>query len=456
MIPSPNQKLTPWRTAAYGSLALPLSTIGLPLSIYLAPFYAGELGLPLAVLGLAMVIARMSDVVIDPFIGMASDNIRTRFGRRRIWIPLGIGILVLGVWNLFNPSPPVDVVYFVSWITVVYLGFTLAQLPYQAWGGELAQDYHGRTQVASVRQAFGLLGLIIATTLPALVLQQKGATAGDVLHALALLMLVMLPLCGAIVFFLVPEPPPMANEKRISFLEGLKIVAKNGPFKAIVLALFLGYVAETFRITITLFFARDAIGVPNIGIIYVFYFITGLVAVPFWGWLAKKIGKHRALAFAFFIVVATNTAVFFLQFGQVNLFTAIFMAKGFCFGALELLPAALVADAVDVDTARSGTRRQGLFFAFVTMTNKFGQAIGQGLSLMLLGAIGYKAAGGNGPDTIAQMKMLYGLGPALLLVPGILIMLRYRLTAKRHDRLAAAITRRESRLLDQASTATDV
>jgi glycoside/pentoside/hexuronide:cation symporter, GPH family len=91
-----NQKLTIWTTAAYASLALPLSTIGLPLSIYLAPFYAGELGLPLAVLGLAMVIARMSDVVIDPFIGMASDNMRTRFGRRRIWIPLGISVLVFG------------------------------------------------------------------------------------------------------------------------------------------------------------------------------------------------------------------------------------------------------------------------------------------------------------------------------------------------------------------------
>jgi Na+/melibiose symporter-like transporter len=41
--------------------------------------------------------------------------------------------------------------------------------------------------------------------------------------------------------------------------------------------------------------------------------------------------------------------------------------------------------------------------------------------------------------------VLYGLGPALLLVPGILIMLGYRLTANRHDRLAAAIARREVR-----------
>ncbi len=434
-----------WRLAAYGSLALPLSLIGLPLSIYLAPFYGGERGLPLAVLGLAMVIARLSDVVIDPLIGLASDRFRTRFGRRRIWIPLGICVLLGGVWQLFNPPLGVGIVYFVVWISVVYLGFTLAQLPYQAWGGELAQDYNGRTRVASVRQAFGLMGLILATTLPALVLQQKGASAGDVLRALSVMMLVLLPLCGALVFFCVPEPDAVVGERHVGFMEGLKVVARNGPFRTVVLAMFLGYVAETFRITITLFFARDAIGVPNIGLVYVFYFVTGLAAVPFWNLLASKIGKHKALACAFFIVVVTNTAVFFLQFGQVAIFTAIFMAKGFCFGALELLPAALVADTVDVDTARSRARRQGLYFAFVTMTNKLGQAIGQGMSLMLLGAIGYKAAGGNTVEVVHQMKMLYGLGPALLLIPAIALLWAYKLNAARHARIAAAIVRRDAK-----------
>jgi Na+/melibiose symporter-like transporter len=432
------------RLLAYGSLAFPLATIGLPLSIYLAPHYGGELGVPLAVLGLAMVLARLSDVVTDPLIGMASDRFRTPIGRRRIWIPLGILVLVAGTWMLFRPEPPVGATYFVVWIAVVYLGFTLTQLPYHAWGGELASEYHARTKVASIRQAFGLLGLVAATALPALVLGREGAGAGDVLGALAILMAIVLPVCGALVFFVVPEPPAPPGETHPKLWEGMAIALKNGPFRVIVAALFLGYVAETFRITITLFFARDAIGVPNIGLIYVFYFLTGLAALPFWQWLAGKIGKHRALAFAFVIVLVTNVAVFFLQRGQVGLFTAVFMLKGFCFGALELLPAALVADAVDVDTARSRARRQGLFFAFVTMTNKIAQAIGQGLSLMLLGAIGYKAAGGASPETVQQMKALYGLLPAAILAPAVWLMWRHKLDARRHARLSAAIARRDA------------
>ena len=68
---------------AFGFVALPLSTIGLPLAIYLAPFYAGEMGLSLAALGTAMMLARFVDIVVDPFIGASSDRLRTRFGRRK-------------------------------------------------------------------------------------------------------------------------------------------------------------------------------------------------------------------------------------------------------------------------------------------------------------------------------------------------------------------------------------
>jgi glycoside/pentoside/hexuronide:cation symporter, GPH family len=438
---------------AYGSLALPLATIGLPLSIYLAPFYSGELGVPLAALGLAMVIARLSDVITDPLVGMASDRWRTRWGRRRIWLPPGIAMLMGGVWLLFNPPEGAGLVHFVIWVSIVYLGFTFTQLPYNAWGGELSGDYHERTRIVSVRQAFGLTGLIAATLLPAIVLGREGATAGDVLGALAIAMAILLPLFGLVVMLLVPEPPPppSARQAELPLLDGFRIALGNGSFRIIVAALFLGYVAETFRITITLFFARDAIGVPNIGIIYVWYFLTGLAAVPFWAWLAKKIGKHKALALAFCLVLATNVAVFFLEYGQVVLFTAIFLVKGFCFGSLELLPAALVADVVDVETARSRARRQGLFFAFFTMTNKIGQAIGQGLSLILLGAIGYAANGDNTSEAIESMKALYGLLPAALLVPAIFLMLGYRLDARRHGRIAAALARRQQRLDDVAA-----
>lgn len=427
---------------AYGALGLPLATIGLPLTIYLAPFYAGEIGLPLALVGTAMLLARMADIVTDPFIGALSDRWRPAMGRRRVWLPIGVTTLLVGMVNLFNPSAHVGLGYFLSWLAVMYIGFTMTRLPYFAWGGELSGEYHTRTAIAATRQTFSIVGLVVSTLVPAIVLARPNATGGDVLAALSWMMLLILPLCAALVFFIVPEPPAAPVEARVPIAKGLRILARNGPFKRVLLILLFGFTAETFRQTITVFFARDVVGVPNIGTIYVMYFVAGLVAVPFWRWLGSRAGKHRALSLAFVIVLVTNVALFFVGHGQLGFFTALFILKGLCFGALELLPAAMVADTADVDTVMSREQRQGVFFAAMGVVVNIGQALGQFLSLNLLAAVGYQPAGGNGPDELLWVRIAYALLPTLLLAICIALTWRYPLTAKRHTAIRAVLDRR--------------
>ena len=428
---------------AYGCVALPLSTIGLPLSIYLAPFYSGELGLPLAALGAAMVLARLVDVVVDPAIGILSDRWRPSVGRRKIWLPIGVTLLALGSWMLFQPAQGVGIVYFFLWTTIMYLGFTATKLPFEAWGAELSPDYNERTRVAMFRQAFSLIGLVVATLVPAFVLMRDGATTADVLIGMSWIIIGILPLAAALAFFVVPDRSLAEKSVGESLWKQWRPLWRNGPFRIIALALFIGYIAETARVTITLFFARDAIGVENIGAVYVYYFIAGLAGVPFWGWLGNRIGKHRALMAAFAFLIIFNTAIFFLEKGQTTTFTALFIAKGLCFGALELLPAAMIADTVDIDVARTKRQRQGLFFAAVGIVVKLGQALGQGLSLNLLGLVGFAAAGGNDEAAVTSLRLLYAIFPNLLLLISLWLLSRYILTAKRHGRLRAAIERRD-------------
>ena len=427
---------------AYGGLAFPLSVIGLPLSIYLAPFYAGELHLPLALLGTAMLIGRFSDVVTDPLIGMVSDRWRPQIGRRRIWVLIGVPLLAAAVWMLFNPPPGSGLGYFLLWVSLTYLAFTMTQLPYQAWGGELSTSYEERSRITSARQMFGIAGLIASTMVPAWVQSQPGSTSADVLHALGVLMLFALPLFGTLLFLIVPEPRQTSEAADFDIRTSLKQMWRNGPFKRLSIVMLIGYTAETFRITITLFFARDVIGLTNVGLIYVYYFVCGFMAVPFWVWLGNRIGKHRALAVAFVFVAATSIAIFFLHHGQQTLFTILFVAKGFSFGALELLPSSMYADTADVDTVMSRERRQGLLFSVAAMIAKLGQALGQGLSLNLLALAGFQAAGGNGPDQIFWLRVLYCAFPAIVLVTSIGLLWGYPLTAVRHRRFQAFIDRR--------------
>ena len=397
-------KLTRAAVWAFGFVALPLSTIGLPLAIYLAPFYAGEVGLSLAALGTAMLFARVFDVVVDPFIGSMSDRWPTRFGRRRPWLVAGSLMLMLGTMMLFHPPKGVSLSYFFLWLAVMYGGFSLLQVPHRAWGAELSPDYHERTHISTVRQFFSTAGLIVSTLVPALVLGRPGATSADVLSALAIMMLIVLPIAVVLNLVFTPEPKMRVGAAQASGMQWRaqwRAIQRNGPLRTILLVLFIGFSAETFRQTLTVFFARDVIGVPNLGL-------------------------------------------FFLSRGDVALFTLMFIVKGFCFGALDLLPAAMLADAADVDTAVSRKYRAGLLFAMAGVVTNLGQAVGQGVSLHALGWVGYRAAGETDPAALDALRWLYALAPSLVLGIAMLLALRYSLTAARHAKLRVALERRRA------------
>ncbi len=426
-----------WRILSYGTINLPLSFIGYPIVIFVAPFYASELGLPLGLLGTMLFLARMSDVITDPLIGIGSDHLRTRFGRRKPWIAAGILVMMLGVYKLFMPSAGVGVLYFLTWVSVVYIGFTMITLPHEAWGGELSPHYHERTSITGARQLFGLIGLVLATIVPAIILGRPGATMGAVLETLAWIVIALLPICGAWLLWSVPSATPAEVRGEVPFMKGLRRMWNNGPFVRMLMILLLAVVGETFRITITIFYARDIIGITNLGSIYLYYFGIGLLGIPVWIRLGNKIGKHRALAISFTTLAVLSLFMLPLGKGDTLMFIILFTAKGFCFGSLQLLPSAMIADVVDVDSARSGKSPQGLYYAAAGVALKLGMALGQGLSLNLLSFVGYKAAGGSSVGALSWLSIFYCIPAAAFFLVALPLVWKYPLTAARHQRIRA-------------------
>jgi len=62
-----------------------------------------ETGLSLAAVGLLLMLIRITDVITDPIIGVWSDRVRTRFGRRKPFVLLGTPLYVAAAWFLFFP-----------------------------------------------------------------------------------------------------------------------------------------------------------------------------------------------------------------------------------------------------------------------------------------------------------------------------------------------------------------
>ena len=101
------KRLNTYQLASYGAPSMPLSMVALPLAVYLTPVYADSagFGLSLAFVGLMLALSRVFDGVTDPVIGFMSDRIRTRWGRRKPFVLIGMPIFMLGFGYCgFRPS----------------------------------------------------------------------------------------------------------------------------------------------------------------------------------------------------------------------------------------------------------------------------------------------------------------------------------------------------------------
>ena len=224
---------------------------------------------------------------------------------------------------------------------------------------------------------------------------------------------------------------------------------KNGPMLRVLMIALLVHFGESFRNAVSLFFIRDIVGVPTIGAAYFFYFIAGLGAIPFWLWLGRKVGKHRAFMGTLITVACVSAANLLLDYGDYLAFFLLFVVKGFCFGGLQFLPVAMLADVVDVDSARSGGGRAGTYFAFFGFTEKIAIAFGTGLSLNIVGLLGFDPSGGMAASTeagVLSLRLVYCLGPVVFYGLAMKLIWSYPLTPARHARLRENLERRRLRL----------
>jgi glycoside/pentoside/hexuronide:cation symporter, GPH family len=397
-----NKALTFPALLTYGLFGLPLALVALPIYVYVPQFYAARFGLSLALIGGALLLARILDAFIDPAIGLWIDRRRNGAGFQH-FITLSLPLLICGYVALLHPPDIASTqpfAWFLSSLMVVYLGFSLATIAYQSWGAALTQERAQRSRLTAIREACGLAGVIIAAALP--------GVAGIVW--LSTVFIVTL-LSGAYVLLYHSPQPNVAARSIVKFAE-LFAPFRNVRFRWLFSVFTVNGIAAAIPATLFLFFANDRLALPQYaGLFLVLYFIAAAVTMPLWVTAAKRHGERRAWLASMALAIATFIWAYTLPSGAATAYAAICILSGFALSADLALPPALLA-AVIGHAADIG-KREGAYFGIWNWATKINLALAAGISLPLLEVLGYQN-GTNDPQGLHALALGYALLPCVL------------------------------------------
>ena len=430
--------------AAYVLPTAPLAALGLPLVVYVAPFYVSGLGLDQTAVGLVLLLARLLDLLIDPVIGWASDSTRTRWGRRRPWLTGAVPFFVIGVFLLFMPPEGATIGWFAAWVILSYLAYSVAAISHIAWGAELSGHYHERSRVQGWREFAAIAGFLLVLALPVLLEAfVPTATIVDKVALMGWFVCISMPICVAITLWAVPEPASPAAGHKLDIGAAVRLIAGNRALRKLLLADLLQGLAPGITGSLFIFMIAYYFELPKSSSSILFiYFVAGLFFVPMWIKLSYRISKHRTLCLALMYTTALMPIILLLPKGNFWILTCAFVLFGVGYGAGGFLLRSMMADVIDIDTLATGGERSGLFYSLLVMTNKLGYAAA-GLAYPVLSMVGFDGRPGvvNSPEAIAGLGLTFVILPAIFMLLTIWSMWNFPIDEFKQREVREAISR---------------
>lgn len=436
------------RLAAFAGPSLPLAALNLPLVVYLPEYFVSELGLGLTVVGATFMSVRLLDLAFDPLAGAIMDRTRTQWGRFRPWLAAGVPLLVLGVFMLFMAKPGVDAVYLFSWLAVVYVGYSLALLSHMSWASVLSTDYDQRSRIYAWWQGANVIGVLAVLALPPIIAQLPGGGHAQGVQAMGWFIIALLPITIGLAFWRVPEPAPAParREDRAGLRDYLDLF-KNASVRRILAAdIIFGAGPATLGALFFFYFATiKDFDRGSAGLLLLICFTGGLLGGSIWSRLAAAIGKHRALAVGGLCSALAQLGLFLLPPGEFWWSALGMFLVGLPTSASNILLRSMMADVVDEQELDQGVNRTGLLYALLTGAVKISSAVGVFLTFKALDLFGFSADETPSGSSLVGLQVMFLLLPAAFALLGAWVILGYRLDARKHAAVRAALSARDPR-----------
>ncbi len=419
---------------------------------FLMIFYTDVFGISMSAVAALMLFSRFWDAINDPIVGGLTDSTNTRWGRYRPWLliaaPLTAVVLIASFWAHPDWNDTVKIVYMIITYCILVLGYTCVNIPYGTLCGAMTQNIEERAKINTFRSVSAMIaiGVINIITIPLISKLGNGSDQQGYL-LVAILYGIIFALCHIFCFAKTKEAVTVPEKKKIPIKLQIKTVAQNKPYLLALIGQFLFGVTLYGRNADALYYFKYVEGSETLFTTYsLVIIIPSIIGAGLFQILFKLTeNKGRTASILAFCTGVSMLSLYL--FSPVESAVAFYIFSGltqFFFAGFNTAIYAIIPDCVEYGEWKTGIRNDGFQYAFISLGNKIGMAIGTSVLAAALSCAGFEANIKQNEAVLSIMKHSFSTIPGVLWIITAGVLFFYRLNKKSYNKIVDEIKERKA------------
>jgi glycoside/pentoside/hexuronide:cation symporter, GPH family len=398
----------------YGTGVLAINIILEAFSGYAYFFYIEILGLAMTMAAVIKMVYAIWNSVNDPIFGFLSDNTRSRWGRRHVWlvpsmlINAVIFILIFTVPRTIQETPNLLFWYM---LVILLLFETLTSILIVNYVALFPEYFHGlrqRSNASVYYHAGKIFGVLIGLTLTPLVYRAIGFSWMAVTYAIASNCLLTLALVGN------REDPQIKTADKVEFLPAFRSVLKDRLFWKFGITITLVLFGVNMMPFTLPFYTKHVLnaGAELASILSAAALVVSLLVLPLWGKVAQKWKMKTAFVSAI-LILFLGTLMISLSLNSWMALAAV-MVIGGAWGGIWVCNNIIRADLVSQNLANTEKHTEALYYGLLNVIQNMGGILQS--AAMMLASIFFGYVSGDDPGSRSDLAFRFLMGWVPLVV----------------------------------------
>jgi glycoside/pentoside/hexuronide:cation symporter, GPH family len=235
--------------------------------------------------------------------------------------------------------------------------------------------------------------------------------------------------------------------------EQIKMAFSNKPFLYVIGIYLCSWLAFQLTASILVYYSVSWMGMNEADSPTVPLAVQATAFIMLFGWtfISRKLDKKTVFILGSIIWIVAQGGLFLIQPGQIKELYFLAILAGFGVSVAFLIPWSMIPDVVDLDELNTNERREGIFYSFMVLLQKFGLALALFLVGQALEWSGFisQPLGGAVPvqpdSALLAIRIAVAPLPTIFLIIGVVLTYFYPITKEVHADIRRQLQERKDR-----------